>query len=36
MIAPGAIVIVSPILMGILFGYNAVSGMLAGTIVSGI
>jgi inorganic pyrophosphatase len=36
MIAPGAIVILSPIVMGLLFGYNAVSGMLAGTIVSGI
>jgi len=36
MIAPGAIVILSPIVIGLLFGYNAVSGMLAGTIVSGI
>lgn len=36
MIAPGAIVILAPLVMGILFGYNAVSGMLAGTIVSGI
>jgi H+-translocating diphosphatase len=36
MIAPGAIVIVSPLLMGLLFGYRAVSGLLAGTIVSGI
>lgn len=36
MIAPGAIVILSPLVMGLLFGYNAVSGMLAGTIVSGI
>lgn len=36
MIAPGAIVILSPLLMGILFGYKSVSGLLAGTIVSGI
>ena len=36
MIAPGAIVILSPLVMGLLFGYNAVSGMLAGTLVSGI
>jgi inorganic pyrophosphatase len=36
MIAPGAIVIVTPIAMGLLFGYRAVSGLLAGTIVSGI
>jgi len=36
MIAPGAIVILSPLFMGILFGYKSVSGLLAGTIVSGI
>jgi Na+/H+-translocating membrane pyrophosphatase len=36
MIAPGAIVIISPLLFGILLGYKFVSGMLAGTIVSGI
>jgi H(+)-translocating pyrophosphatase len=36
MIAPGAIVILSPLLFGVLLGYRFVSGMLAGTIVSGI
>jgi inorganic pyrophosphatase len=36
MIAPGAIVILSPLVFGILLGYKFVSGMLAGTIVSGI
>ena len=36
MIAPGAIVIFSPIIVGILLGYRALSGLLAGIIVSGI
>jgi len=36
MVAPGAIVIVSPLAVGLFFGYSAVSGLLAGTIVSGI
>jgi H+-translocating diphosphatase len=36
MIAPGAIVILSPLVFGTLLGYKFVSGMLAGTIVSGI
>jgi len=36
MIAPGALVLTTPILMGLFFGYRAVSGLLAGTIVSGI
>jgi inorganic pyrophosphatase len=36
MIAPGSIVILSPLVFGTLFGYRFVSGMLAGTIVSGI
>jgi Na+/H+-translocating membrane pyrophosphatase len=36
MIAPGAIVICTPILCGLLFGYRSVSGLLAGNIVSGI
>jgi len=36
MIAPGMIVILSPLLFGTLFGYKFVSGMLAGTITSGI
>ncbi len=36
MIAPAALVVVSPILWGILLGYKFVSGMLAGNICSGI
>jgi len=36
MIAPAALVVLSPILWGILLGYKFVSGMLAGNIVSGI
>jgi len=36
MIAPGAIVILSPLVFGYCFGHKFVSGMLAGTITSGI
>ena len=36
MIAPGILVIASPIAMGFLFGPRGVSGLLAGTIASGI
>jgi len=36
MIAPGALVIVSPILTGLFFGPKGVAGLLAGSIVSGI
>ena len=36
MIAPGLLVIGSPLLMGVLFGPHAVSGLLAGEIVSGV
>ena len=36
MIAPGLLVIFSPILIGIFFGPNAVSGYLIGVIISGI
>jgi inorganic pyrophosphatase len=36
MVAPGALVIISPLLGGALFGYSATSGILAGCIVSGI
>lgn len=36
MVAPGCIVILSPIVGGYLLGYPFVSGMLAGNIVSGI
>lgn len=36
MIAPGLLVIGSPFVVGILFGPKGVSGLLAGTIVSGV
>jgi Na+/H+-translocating membrane pyrophosphatase len=36
MILPGALVIVSPLVAGILFGPSAVEGLLAGIIVSGV
>merc|ERR1719198_1588858 len=36
MIAPGALVILSPLLAGILWGPAAVEGLLAGAIVSGV
>jgi inorganic pyrophosphatase len=36
MIAPGALVVCSPLVMGFLFGPRAVCGLLAGTIVSGV
>jgi inorganic pyrophosphatase len=36
MIAPGLLVILTPILAGLLFGYKAVEGLLAGIIVSGV
>merc|ERR1719181_925198 len=36
MIAPGAIVIISPLLVGLVFGHIACAGLLAGIIVSGI
>jgi len=36
MIAPGVLVLASPIVVGLLFGKDALSGLLAGTIVSGI
>lgn len=36
MIAPGVLVIVSPILAGVIFGARAVEGLLAGIIVSGV
>lgn len=36
MIAPGLLVIGSPFFMGLLFGPRGVSGLLAGTIVSGV
>jgi len=36
MIAPGALVLGSPLLAGALFGPDAVAGLLAGIIVSGV
>jgi len=36
MVAPGAIVILSPLVVGMVFGYQATAGLLAGIIVSGI
>jgi inorganic pyrophosphatase len=36
MIAPGILVIGAPLTMGFLFGVEGVSGLLAGTIVSGV
>jgi H+-translocating diphosphatase len=36
MIAPGLLVVGSPLLVGILFGPRGVSGLLAGAIVSGV
>jgi len=36
MIAPGCIVIISPLACGMIFGYRALAGLLAGIIVSGI
>lgn len=36
MIAPGLLVILTPIIFGILFGPEGVSGVLAGIIVSGV
>ena len=36
MIVPGILVIGSPLVVGTLFGKDAVSGLLAGIIVSGI
>jgi len=36
MIAPGLLVILSPIVTGFLFGPKAVSGLLAGAITSGV
>jgi len=36
MVAPGALVIATPFFVGLFFGSDAVCGLLAGTIVSGI
>ena len=36
MIAPGLLVLLSPIVVGFLFGAKGVSGLLAGAIVSGV
>ena len=36
MVPPGLLVILSPIVMGFLFGARGVSGLLAGAIASGV
>eukprot|EP00163_Fabomonas_tropica_P024825 TRINITY_DN4277_c0_g3_i3.p1 TRINITY_DN4277_c0_g3~~TRINITY_DN4277_c0_g3_i3.p1 ORF type:complete len:156 (+),score=55.13 TRINITY_DN4277_c0_g3_i3:37-468(+) len=36
MIAPGALVMLSPLVTGFLFGKNALAGLLAGALVSGV
>merc|ERR1712113_392145 len=36
MIAPGCLVMISPIVVGVFFGVDAVCGLLAGAIVSGV
>merc|ERR1719498_397772 len=36
MVAPGALVILTPLVAGFLFGPNATAGILAGAIVSGV
>merc|ERR1740133_216356 len=36
MVAPGLLVILSPILMGLAFGENATAGLLVGALVSGV
>lgn len=36
MIAPGALVMLSPIVVGLLFGPSTLAGMLAGSLVSGV
>ena len=36
MIAPGALVILSPILGGVIFGKNFVAGLLTGSLISGV
>jgi len=36
MIAPGLLVLLTPFVVGILFGPKGVSGLLAGSIVSGV
>ena len=36
MIAPGALVLVTPLVVGILFGTRTLAGLLAGALVSGV
>ena len=36
MVAPGCLVIFTPILFGILFGPKGLAGMLPGSLVSGV
>ena len=36
MIAPGALVILTPVVVGILFGTRTLAGLLSGALVSGV
>jgi inorganic pyrophosphatase len=36
MIAPGALVILTPVLIGIFFGPMAIAGLLPGALISGV
>ncbi len=36
MVAPGALVLLSPLVVGVLFGTHALAGLLAGALVSGV
>jgi len=36
MVAPGALVIITPLVFGILFGPKGLAGMLPGSLVSGV
>jgi hypothetical protein len=36
MVAPGALVMLSPIIVGVLFGTHSLAGLLAGALVSGV
>lgn len=36
MVAPGCLVILTPIIVGIIFGPKAVAGLLPGALVSGV
>ena len=36
MVAPGALVLLSPVITGVLFGTHTLAGLLAGALVSGV